>query len=383
MVAEITLTPDNGIVGQTIQIDGTGFTATEDITLTYGGNPLTPVAPISTNGSGVFTGTFLVPASVQGIHVIVATDETLLTDDANFTVNSNITITEANTTVGGTINVIGTGYAGTSAMDFTFDGNIVTMVGGAFNTNATGGFTKTFIIPASAKGSRTLVGNDASLNTDNDTIIIIPLITLDDSSGSIGEEIVITGEGFADTEAITITFDGNEIIPDEDPLSSDGDGSFIATITVPTGSDGSVTIVATDETAGTDSATFIVILSSLTEVEINSSFSHLNGVDLNSRDVGNDSSIERSAIINVPFGSGDVYSTGGIQVDFSGVQGFSQVYLCKIIHNPIGLDCSFIPGAGNSSTLGKIKFWGTDGNELADNSSAITSKTLLVEIRGI
>ena len=92
---------------------------------------------------------------------------------------------------------------------------------------------------------------------------------------------------------------------------------------------------------------------------------------------------ERGAIVDIPFSADDVYTTGGVLADFSRVQAFKKVYLCQIIHNPVGLVCSFVPEANNLATGGKIKFWGTDGNELADNSSAITSKTLTVFIRGI
>lgn len=468
MVAAITLTPDNGIVGATITIDGTGFTATEDITLTYGGNPLTPVAPISTIGDGSFSGTFIVPASVQGIHSVVATDETLLTDDANFTVNSNLVITESNITVGGTINFTGTGFAASEDISFTFSGDSITPVA-PVSSNATGGFTgsyvveaypngstdlvatdetlntdtdsviidarlvitesdaqygdvinltgtgftasevidftfdggavtveedplssdadgsfvATFTIPAKDAGSQTIAATDQSAATDSDTINIIPLITLDDSSGSPGEAVVITGHGFTASDGISFTFNGEVIVADEDPVSSDADGEFTATINVPTGVDDSVTIVATDDTALTDSATFTVILASNTEITLNVSFEHLNGINLNNEDVAVGDSVERSAVVDVPFASGDRYSTGGMPIDFSGIQGFTQVYVCKVIHNTVGLECSFVPGASNDSTLGKIKFWGTDGNELADNSSSIASKTLTVEIRGI
>lgn len=469
MVAAIDLTPDNDVVGATITITGTGFTASEDITLTYGGSPLTPVTPISTDGSGEFSGTFIVPASVQGVHSVVATDETLLTDDMDFTVNSQIVITQSNATVGSVINVTGTGFDGVSLMGFTLNAVAIVPVGGAVTTGATGGFTTTFTVPELTNGSKDLIGTDAGTNTDTDSVIIdallvitetnaqygdvinltgtgftasevidftfdggavtveedplssdadgsfvatftipakdagsqtisatdqsaatdsdtiniIPLITLDDSSGSPGEAVVITGHGFTASDGISFTFNGEVIVADEDPVSSDADGEFTVTINVPTGVDDSVTIVATDDTALTDSATFTVILASNTEITLNVSFEHLNGINLNNEDVAVGDSVERSAVVDVPFASGDRYSTGGMPVDFSGIQGFTQVYICKVIHNTVGLECSFVPGASNDSTLGKIKFWGTDGNELADNSSSIASKTLTVEIRGI
>src|SRR3990167_1318484 len=469
MVAAITLTPDNDVVGATITIDGTGFTATEDITLTYGGSPLTPVSPISTDGAGAFSGTFIVPASVQGVHSVVATDETLLTDDDDFTVNSQIIITEANITVGGTINFVGRGFSASEVISFTFGGDAIVVeedplssdadgsfsgtyvveaypngstdlvatdvslvtdtdsviidallviteasgiygdtinvvgsgydatslmaftlnavaivpVGGAINSDADGSFTTTFLVPDVANGSRTLVGTDAGAKTDSDTIINNAVITLDDGSGSIGESVVISGHGFTASSLMAFTFGGSAIVVDEDPLSSEATGEFTATITVPTGFDDTVAIVATDASAKTDSINFIIITVSSSEITQNATFKFINGTDLRLQSVGSVSGRERGAIVDIPFSADDVYTTGGVLADFSRVQAFKKVYLCQIIHNPVGLVCSFVPEANNLATGGKIKFWGTDGNELADNSSAITSKTLTVFIRGI
>lgn len=466
MVAAITLTPDNDVVGATITIDGTGFSPSEDITLTYGGAPLTPVAPISTDGAGVFSGTFIVPASVQGIHSVVATDETLLTDDADFTVNPNLVITESNIIVGGTINFTGTGFDGASLMSFTFGGSAATPVEDPITTNASGGFTGSLVIPASTNGSKTLVATDAGTNNDSDTVIIdakitldvvtgdygdtvtvtgtgfagasattiefngvdvtgaalntnasggfsraitvpdapngvnaivaedagtntdsenftvVALITLDDASGSIGETITITGHGFDATSDVTFTFGGDALTTDPTTITTDADGAFTADFVVPSGYDDIVTIEATDEGTNSDDITFTIVVVSSAEVTMDTAFSHYNGTDLRIANVNNIAGKERSAIINVPFSADDRYSTGGILVDFSKIQKFQKVYLCKIIHNTVGLVCSFVPGASNGASLGKIKFWGTDGNELADNSSAIASKTLKVQIRG-
>lgn len=466
MVAAINLTPDTDIVGATITITGTGFTASEDITLTYGGAPLTPVAPISTDGSGEFSGTFIVPASVQGVHSVVATDETLLTDDMDFNVTPNLVITESNVIVGGTINFTGTGFDGVSLMSFTFGGSAATPVEDPITTNATGGFTGSLVIPASTNGSKTLVATDAGTNNDSDTVIIdakitidvasgdygdsvtvtgtgfagasattiefngvdvtgaalntnasggfsraitVPdapfgvnvitaedagtntdsenftvaaLITLDDSSGSVGETITVSGHGFAAEEDVVITLEGDELTTDPVTVTTDVDGAFTADFDVPEGYDDVVTIEATDESTNSDDITFTIVTISSSEVTINANFLHLSGGDFNARNINEVSSKERAVIVDIPFSSDDRYSTGGVRVDFSKVRGFTTVYLCNILHNTVGLTCSYVPGAGDSASLGKIKFWGTDGNELADNSSAIASKALRVLIRG-
>lgn len=383
MVAAINLTPATDVVGATITIDGTGFSNSEAITLTWGGDALTPVAPITTDGSGVFSGTFLVPAGIKGVHSVVATDVTLLTDDMDFTTITNCVITENNTVYGDVITVTGTGYSNASAVTTTLNAVGITAVGGAFSSNATGGWVKTFTIPEVPNGTRTFDATDAGAATDTDTLVIDAYITLNDASASAGDTVIISGHGFTATSLLAFTFDGNVIVVDEDPLSSGATGDFTATITVPTGSDDIVTIVATDASTKTDSITFHVLIITGGEIVENTTYKHLSGRDNRLRSVNSVPSRERGSMVDITFTADDVYATGGVQVDFSNVDNFSQVYLCKVIHNGVGLVCSYVPASGNNASTGKIKFWGTNGSELADNSGTIASKTLRLFIRGI
>ena len=382
--SQIVITEATGTFGDTINVIGTGYATVSAMSFTLDAVAIVPVGgAISSNATGGFTTTFLIPEVPNSTRTMVGTDGSANNDSDTIDIIAICIITEASAVYGDVITVVGHGYEATSAVTTTLNGVSITAIGGAFSTGATGGFNKTFTIPDVANGTRTFVAADAGVGTDSDTIVIDALITLDDGSGSIGESVVISGHGFTASSLMAFTFGGSVIVVDEAPLSSGSTGAFTGTITVPTGFDDTVSIVATDASAKTDSINFIIISISITEITVNSSFNHLNGINLNNEDVGVGDSVERSAVVDIPFGASDVYTTGGIQMYFSGIQGFSQVYLCKIIHNTVGLECSFIPGASNDSDLGKIKFWGTDGNELADNSSSISSKTLTVEIRGI
>jgi len=469
MVAAITLTPATDVVGATITIAGTGFANAEAITLLFNGDALIPVAPITTDGTGEFSGTFLVPASVQGIRVVTATDVTLNTDVENFTVITNLVITEANAVVGSTINltgtgfatveaitflwksgamtvvedpvtsdatggfvatfvvpasvngsatvdatdvttntdqdtiiidaqvilteasgvvgatsvVTGTGYAGTSLMNFTFNAVVVTLAESPITTDGTGGWSGTLTIPAAPNGVETFVANDAAVNTDSDTLLVIALITISDASGSVGDTTIITGSGFSASSLVSYTFNSVAIVPSEAPVTSSSVGAFTATITVPAGHDDVITIVATDAGAVTDSITYNVLIIIGGEIVANSTYTHLSGRDNRLRSVNSVPSRERGAVVDITFTANDTYDTGGVTIDFSGIDNFSKVYLCKVLHNSVGLVCSFIPATGNAAASGKLKFWGTDGNELADNNSAITSKTLRLFIRGL
>ena len=383
MAAAITLTPNTGNVGSTCVIDGTGF-ANEVIDFTYGGASIVPTGAPITAVAGAFSATITIPASIKGIHAVTATDQSAGTDSKNYTVTTNVVITENNAKYGDVITVTGTGYSNASAVTTTLNAVGITAIGGAFSSNATGGWSKTFTIPEVANGSRTFDATDAGAATDTDTLIIDAYITLDDSIGNDGDTIVITGHGFTASSLLAFTFGGDLLTVDEDPLSSGATGAFAtATFTVPTGYDGNVSVVCTDASAKTDNDTFYFVSVSATEMTVNSTYSHLSGRDNRLRSVNSVPSRERGAMVDIPFNATDTYVTGGVQVDFSGIDNFSQVYLCKIIHNEVGLVCSYVPAAGNDASTGKIKFWGTNGSELADNSGAITSKSLRVFIRGI
>lgn len=375
------ITEANIIVGGTINFTGTGFSNGEAITFTFDGDAIVPVSPVTSNVTGGFTGSAVIPATPNGSRTLVATDVSTETDSDTVIVDAKITLSVASGDYGDSVTVTGTGFDASSSTTITF--NAVDVTGAALSSDADGGFTRAITVPDAPFGARTVTATDAGAKTDSDTFTVAALITLDDGSGSIGETVVISGHGFAASSLVSFTFDSSAIIPTDAPITSASNGSFSASIVVPEGSDDTVTIVATDAATRTDSITFIIIEISGSEITLNTSFEHFNGLDLNNRDVGTGDSIERSAVIDIPFGASDVYTTGGVRVDFSGVQGFSQVYLCKVIHSSVGLVSSFIPGASNGASLGKIKFWGTNGNELADNDSSITSKSLQVEIRGI
>ena len=382
--ALIVITEATGVYGDTINVVGSGYATVSLMAFTLDAIAIVPVGgAVTSNATGGFTTTFLIPEVPNSTRSLIGTDASANNDTDTIDIVAICIITEANAKYGDTITVIGHGYEATSAITTTLNSVSITAVGGAFSSGATGGWNKTFVIPDVANGSRTFVGADAGAGTDSDTLIIDAYITLDDGSGSIGESVVISGHGFTATSLMAFTFGGSVIIVAEAPLSSGATGAFTGTITVPTGFDDTVSIVATDASTKTDSINFIIITISTSEIVENPTFKFINGVDLRLQSVGTVSGRERGAIIDIPFSADDVYTTGGVLVDFTKVKGFKQVYFCKILHNTVGLVASFVPQATNLASGGKIKFWGTDGNELADNSGAITSKTLTVFIRGI
>lgn len=118
-------------------------------------------------------------------------------------------------------------------------------------------------------------------------------------------------------------------------------------------------------------------------ITLNTSFNRFNG-DRSLAVKPNSTSREREAVVNVAFGASEDYATNGITLDFSKIGGrFTQVYSCEVVHKDLGLNMSYVPATGNAAATGKLKIWGTDGNELSNGNTGTRNKNLVCIIRGI
>jgi chitobiase/beta-hexosaminidase-like protein/Big-like domain-containing protein len=96
--AIVDVSPNQGPVGSTITVSGTGFSSNSPITIRYDGT-VQPTQPstITTSSSGVFSATITVPSSTSGSHEVRATDGNgqtnydLFVDDGAFSV-SDLTV---------------------------------------------------------------------------------------------------------------------------------------------------------------------------------------------------------------------------------------------------------------------------------------------------
>jgi hypothetical protein len=88
---------------------------------------------------------------------------------------------------------------------------------------------------------------------------LAPSLTLEPTSGPPGTGVYLTGASFADTSAVTITVDGNDVDTDPSTITTNGSGAFTGEAALPnTLTPGTHTITATDASSNTASATFTV-----------------------------------------------------------------------------------------------------------------------------
>src|SRR5207249_8137192 len=121
--ASISLTPDNGPVGKTVKVTGTGFAASSTVTITFSGvTQTTSPATITTDTAGSFSASFTVPPSTTGYHTITSKDASGNSDDKRFKVTPSISLVPASGPAGTPVTVSGTGFAAVSTVTITFDG---------------------------------------------------------------------------------------------------------------------------------------------------------------------------------------------------------------------------------------------------------------------
>jgi len=255
IVISVSISPNKGVVGTEVKIEGSGFEDNEEIEIKFG----TSSVEISrgddeTDSDGEFTSYFLVPESIEGDHTItveVKNDE----GEAEFTVEPDIDIDPEEGAVDDSVTVTGTGFAKSKDVTIYFDGDEVA----TDETNTSGSFEVTFYVPEVEAGTHEVEAEDESDNSASATFsitidVIISPTTSVNSPGHVGVEITISGTGFIPNHEITITYASEPVVF---YTTSEADGSFSYTFDTPPSEAGEHTITASDGTSSM-SVTFVM-----------------------------------------------------------------------------------------------------------------------------
>src|SRR6266567_3343021 len=161
----LTLGPGSGGAGTTITVSGTGFLASEGITVGWDQSN-NQVATAPANGSGAFSTSFAAPSGT-GNHLVFASGQTShFTLATTFTLSgtgnvggANLSITPASGRAGSQVNLNGTGFGGGEQVNLTIDGSFATSV----TADGNGNFTTTITMPSSvAFGGHTITATGLS-----------------------------------------------------------------------------------------------------------------------------------------------------------------------------------------------------------------------------
>ena len=250
---DIALNPTTGGVGDTVTLTGDGFDASSTVTITFDGTAVvTSPSTVTSNTSGTLPSvTFTVPEASRGSHTVRAQDAGGNYDTATFTVGQKITIDPTSGPSGTTVTVTGRGFAASSTITITYDGETVTTDPATVTTNTAGYFTAEFDVPAGEAGTYVVQASDASTNAatanfEATTSATISQTTSETAPGNVGMSLTITGVGFTPESTVTVTYATDPVTLATAPTGPTG--NFSVTFTIPASAGGEHTITVSDGT---------------------------------------------------------------------------------------------------------------------------------------
>jgi hypothetical protein len=276
---DINLDPDEGEIGERIDITGDGFEEESDVDIYFSSeqadrnddiddeveNYERVKSSLFVDQYGEFDTYFDVPDELTdgeddedvsgGTYYVYVTyyGETNIEVVAKFTViAAEIDLAPDDGPVGTEVEVTGTGFTDKEEITVEYDGDEIDIESGDDETDRDGEFQCTIIIPESTAGDHTITVTDESDVEAEAEFAVEPQITVTPDSGSPGGTVTVEGTGFGERVDITIEFDGKEVAED----GSDRDGSFAVTFNLPAKGSGTYKIRAEDEDGNKDEVSF-------------------------------------------------------------------------------------------------------------------------------
>ncbi|MDP2931248.1 MAG: hypothetical protein Q8O05_01970 [Chloroflexota bacterium] len=233
----ITLNPISGGVATSVNVRGTGFRASQAITITYDGNTInTNPASIIASSLGSFNVSLTVPAGASRAAQVIVSDG-VYTASATFNLVTSFTLNPRTGKVGTTVNTSGSGFDPNRSISIAFDGNTIATV----TTDTSGAFSTTFAIPASANGNHAISASDGTF-TASTTFQTLPNLIVSPTTGRIRAPVTVSGTGFGVNQQVTVRF-GAVLAT---TTATDTSGSFSGQFAVPQLATGNYNVVVSD-----------------------------------------------------------------------------------------------------------------------------------------
>ena len=236
--AEIELAPKAGVVGTSVTIVGRGFYADKMVDFYFDNRIRGKLGTVVASPTGEFSYSFVIPGCIAGEHMIFAEDAEGNSAEVEFEVLSLVTLSPTSGAIGSILTVSGSGFHNRDTVVVFFEGAVVTYA----KTSDYGSFEVAFNVPTMVPGSYDVRAEDDDGNTDKAKFTITTGAGLNQTTGSVGTEVTVTGTGFTIGGTVTIKYDGTEI----GAFRAGGNGDFKATFTVPVSKYGSHVITVGD-----------------------------------------------------------------------------------------------------------------------------------------
>ena len=243
-----TVTPASFTSGNTVAVSGTGFAPSSVISTLIDGNVINASAATTDSLGGFSLTGFTIPKLPGGSHSLQLKDAIGNTVTVNFNITQAITVTPQSGQPGTNVQVTGSGFSATAPVTIYFDGPKVTSAPAAPVTDASGGFSASFVVPPSAGGNHQILASDGTFSAAAG-FGVTSSANINPVSGTVGTTVAVSGTSFASKGTISITFDSTPVAT----ITADTAGSFNTTFAVPQSATGTRPVVVSD---GTRSVTF-------------------------------------------------------------------------------------------------------------------------------
>ncbi len=156
--------------------------------------------------------------------------------------------------VGTEVDISGEDFGERENITIEYDGDEIDIESGDTETDRSGDFDCTIIIPPSAAGDHTITISDESLSEVEETFTVEPAMSFSPTQAPPGDTVEVTGTGFGNKVDVDITL-GTEAVATK---KTDRDGNFTVSFIVPELDEGTYALVAEDEDGNDDEGSFIV-----------------------------------------------------------------------------------------------------------------------------
>jgi len=161
---DISIDPEEGAVGDSVTVSGTGFAKSKDVTITFGGEEVDITGDDVTNTVGSFEAAFNVPEVGPGTYEVEAEDASNNSASANFSITTDISISPTTSVnspgyVGMEVTISGTGFIANHEITITYASEPVVFT---TTSEADGTFSYTFAVPPSDGGEHTITATDGT-----------------------------------------------------------------------------------------------------------------------------------------------------------------------------------------------------------------------------
>jgi len=248
---KITVTLSSGMVGQAIEISGTGFASEEEgIEVTFDGEVVKPITYPDVDEHGSWSAVIPVPPLQGGSYPIGASGELTRARDVEgiegFTVSPGVWVEPPGLAyyVGDTITVAGGGFEpGETGIKVTFEGQLEAT---GITAEVDGTWESSFVLPASTYGENTVWAlGDVTARVETTLTTKAKIESISPEEGAPGDSVTLSGSGFSSNEKLAVTIGG---VAAQGNMQTQTNGNVNITFRVPKGSaQGKQTLVVTDE----------------------------------------------------------------------------------------------------------------------------------------